>query len=117
MSIDDMIEVLTAFKGGKQIEYRSRLVDENFVDSNAPTWNFGTTEYRIKPQPIRIPFAWNDRDSLRGKWVKWIFEDKEFTVNCICERGLCFSGELFTWDRLFKDLEFIDGTPFGKLKQ
>lgn len=112
-----MIEVLKAFEEGKNIEFRSKNIGENFVASTSPNWNFGVYEYRIKPQPEYVPFTWEDRGLLRGKWVRWKFEDKEFTIDCMCERGLCFSGELFTWDRLFKDLEFIDGNIFGKLKQ
>ncbi len=71
---------------------------------------------KLAPQPEYVPFTWEDRELFRGKWVRWKFENKEFTIDCIEERGLCFSGELFTWDRLFKDLEFIDGSVFGKLK-
>lgn len=112
-----MIEVLQAFKDGKEIEFRSKVVSENFVVSTSPNWNFGHYDYRIKPQPEYVPFTWDCRDLFRGKWVRWRFEDKEFTIDCIEERGLCFSGELFTWERLFKDLEFIDGSVFGKLKQ
>lgn len=117
MSIDEMIEVLHAFKDGKEIEYfyaNKKWVD---VDTNFTQFDFSEGEYRIKPQPEYVPFTWEDRDLFRGKWVRWKFENKEFTIDCIEERGLCFSGELFTWDRLFKGLEFIDGSVFGKLKQ
>lgn len=110
-----MIEVLQAFKDGKEIEYNYHSDKWRKIDT--PSWNFYTTTFRLKPQPEYIPFTWEDRELFRGKWVRWKFEDKEFTIDCMCERGLCFSGELFTWDRLFKDLEFIDGTTFGKLKQ
>lgn len=117
MEINEMIEVLTAFKEGKKIEYRSRLVDENFIDSNAPTWNFGTTEYRIKPQPEYIPFTWEDRHLFRDKWVKKkrsnseyrIIQSEEGWVHIGVGSSLCYS-------TAFELLLFIDGTPFGKLK-
>ena len=115
MTEDEIIEVLQAFKEGKEIQF---LYNETeWKKAGCPAWNFGMTRYRIKPQPEYVPFTWEDRELFRVKWVRWKFEDKEFTIDCMCERGLCFSGELFTWDRLFKDLEFIDGTTFGKLKQ
>jgi hypothetical protein len=118
MTVREQIKVLRAFKRGSIIEWYNEnsgmwleIGNDRFT-----AFNFGKERYRIKPQPEYIPFTWEDRDLFRGKWVRWKFEDKEFTIDCMCERGLCFSGELFTWDRLFKDLEFIDGKLFGKLK-
>lgn len=57
-----MIEVLQAFEDGKEIEYRSRIVDENFTSATTPIWNFSHYDYRIKPQPTR--------EEITAQWVK-----------------------------------------------
>ena len=56
--IDYMIAVLTAFKEGKEIQYRARGnrgTDENWGDAPSPIWNWATYDYRVKPaEPRRV---------------------------------------------------------------
>ena len=57
MTIDEMIEVLTAAKEGKAIESRT-VIDDDESDTwhlnIEPKWNFQVTEYRVKPEPRRF---------------------------------------------------------------
>jgi len=55
MTHDEMIEVITAHKEGKQIEYsyRAGLGSERWqaVSSSTPLWAFDEIVYRVKPLP------------------------------------------------------------------
>lgn len=65
-----------------------------------------------------IPFTWDDRDLFRDRWVKKkgnnseyrIIQSEEGWVHLGVGSSLCYS-------TAFELLSFIDGTPFGKLKQ
>ena len=49
MTPQDMIDVIQAYKDGKQIEFKSREPNsKNWETTNCPSWSFTTTMYRIK---------------------------------------------------------------------
>lgn len=52
MTPDQIIEVVTAFKNGKKIESRNKVIG-GWTDSN-PDWNFFCFDYRVKPEPIEL---------------------------------------------------------------
>lgn len=111
-----MIEVLKAFEEGKEIEVRSSNYPEWEKCSN-PSWSFATAEYRIKPQPTYIPFTFDDRDLFRDKWIRVKGCMPESKIVDFDTNGICFKGKKFTtYEELFNDFEFIDGSIFGKLK-
>lgn len=49
-SIESMIEVLQAYKDGKEIEY-SYDDGKTWRETDQPAWNFDTIQYRIAPEP------------------------------------------------------------------
>lgn len=49
MTIDEMIEVLQAYKEGKAIQAREKGYTD-WVDTNYPFFDFDNLEYRIKEQ-------------------------------------------------------------------
>lgn len=52
MTVDQMIEVLQAFKAGKKIEYKSH--DDCYSEWSPvtiPCWAFDRGNYRVKPEP------------------------------------------------------------------
>jgi hypothetical protein len=54
MTHDEMIAVIQAHKDGKVIQFRPRIVRDEWMTKPkgvAPSWNFDNTEYRIKPIP------------------------------------------------------------------
>ena len=51
MNIDEMIEVLTAYKNGEVIQCRKNGQRE-WKKTSYPAWSFSDTEYRVKPKPI-----------------------------------------------------------------
>lgn len=50
MTVDQMIEVLTAYKAGKKIQfsYGGKWID---CHNNNPAFDFINTGYRVKPEP------------------------------------------------------------------
>lgn len=58
MTVDEMIEVLNAFKAGKKIQFRCKSLDGsicNWCDlSHEPVWDFGEYDYRVKREPSEI---------------------------------------------------------------
>ncbi len=50
MTVDEMIEVLQAYKNGKTIQVRPKLYDDkSYEDISDPSFRFGQFEYRVKP--------------------------------------------------------------------
>lgn len=59
MTIDEMIEVLEAYKNGKEIEYCDKFISSisgwNIVEN--PIWDFGNFNYRVKKAPTNLEVA------------------------------------------------------------
>lgn len=52
MTIDEKIEILQAYKDGKEIEAKTKRQDENsWVKVEEPIWNFSSYDYRVKKNP------------------------------------------------------------------
>ena len=49
MTLDEMIEVLTAYKNGEKIECGYNDTN-HWTPCNEPPWNFSITDYRIAPK-------------------------------------------------------------------
>ena len=73
MNIDEMIEVLNAYKRGEKIEYYS-TDENNWIKTNTPLFNFAICEYRIaKPEPKKIKLqAW-----LIAGEIRWLSENSQ----------------------------------------
>ncbi len=53
-TIDEMIEVLQAYKEGKTLECREAFLDRaSWKTVGDPVFSFNNTEYRIKKEPLR----------------------------------------------------------------
>jgi len=50
-TLDQMLEVITAHKEGRAIEYRSATMHDAWLMAKGPTFNFDYNEYRVKPEP------------------------------------------------------------------
>ncbi len=49
-TVDEMIEVLQAFKAGKVIQFKNGGTWDDLLE---PGWNFHDTKYRVKPKEPR----------------------------------------------------------------
>lgn len=55
MTIDQMIEVLTAAKDGKEIEFRYRdIPDDTWKPAPGLSWNFAVYDYRAAPPLVKL---------------------------------------------------------------
>jgi hypothetical protein len=67
-----------------------------------------------------IPFTFEDREMFRDKWIRNKMGKNENKINFIAaNNSVSCAGwtELESLSSLFKTHEFVDGTPFGKLKE
>ncbi len=120
--------ILQAFAEGKVIEVRTdpNVVGKGLEDMNDWTemneiehWN--NIQYRVKPEPTYRPFkdakeCW--QEMLKHQPVGFMkFKDTEsgyYMLTGIARGiGVGISDSMFSYDRVFDDYTFADGTPFG----
>lgn len=126
--VKEFYPILQAFAEGKVIEVRTdpNVVGKGLEDMNYWTemneiehWN--NIQYRVKPEPTYRPFkdakeCW--QEMLKHQPVGFMkFKDTEsgyYMLTGIARGiGVGISDSLFSYDRVFDDYTFADGTPFG----
>ena len=129
--IDEMIEVMQAYKNGEQIEFcYTDEVIKVWEDTGKPLWNWGDTDYRVKPKPKYVPFetaeefleAQNEHGQVIIQYVnkeKTVFKQSYAYVNNLGKIILYGGGDtvvLLTLEQLFNDYYYFDDdlTPCGK---
>ena len=114
-------EVMLAYADGKEIEYKNGALKDWSITS-VPTFNWGSNDFRIKPQPKCRPFkdaeeCW--REMQRHQPFGWI-KDKNTGIYKLMT--LIGNGEYdyvvgiecgFCLERIFEYYTFADGQPFG----
>ena len=113
-------KVMKAYADGKDIEYKRR--DDNLwldVINNNPEFNWNHNNYRIKQEPIYRPFK--DKEECWAEMQKhqpfgWIL-DKYYGVyenlSAVCSEKVFREGSDETFDTIYHEVTFADGTPFG----
>lgn len=119
-----LLPFIKAFAEGKTIQYAKRDMSTfrkgvEWVDLVNPGWYSEYKQYRIKPEPEYVPFTFEDRELLRDKWVKIKALGTEHKVIAVLYNGIRMGNleEITLFERALQAFEFLDGTPFGKLKQ
>lgn len=124
----ELLPIIQAFAEGKKVE--SALICDNgeWSDDIYPLWSDGYV-YRIKPEPKYRPFK--DADECWEEMQKhqpfgWIIGKSNHIRRIIESTGSMFTcngnnvliGS--TWESfayMFKQYNFADGTPLGKLEE
>lgn len=123
----ELLPIIQAFAEGKEIEYRVK--GENvWSDIFYPTW-IDDRDYRIKQEPKYRPFkdvdeCWEEMQKhqpfgwIIGKsnHIRRIIESTGSMFTCNGNNVLIGS----TWESfayMFKQYNFADGTPLGKLEE
>lgn len=113
-------KVMKAYADGKDIEYKRR--DDNLwldVINNNPEFNWNHNNYRIKQEPTYRPFK--DKEECWAEMQKhqpfgWIL-DKYYGVyenlSAVCSEKVFREGSDETFDTIYHEVTFADGTPFG----
>ena len=102
-----------------------RSIERNYidleVDNDAWKRGWGYDVESLEPYKEEyIPFTFEDREMFRDKWIRLKTGKNEHKINFISQDS---SVSCANWPQpeslsdLFKTHEFIDGTPFGKLKE
>src|SRR5699024_6197512 len=104
---------IVAFAEGRTIQAKYIGIPNEgiWVDDPAPYFDNSKYEFRIKPEPKYIPFTFEDREELRGKWVRRKGVNDELVIYNLSK--IRVNG--CTWEQSLEEFEFLDGTPFGKL--
>lgn len=120
--VAELLPFIQAFAEGKTIEFKDkRFKDEWEEISVFPNSWFKSFEYRIKPEPKYRPFKNADECWAEMKihqpfgWVK--FKDTEsgyYMITIIAINVVVGLNDTpFSYERVFDDYSFADGTPFG----
>lgn len=107
-------EIIEAFKEGKKIQVKKH--DGIWHDIDNPTF-FYYYNYRVKSEKEHIPFEWEDREILRGRWIKNKKSKVELLITAFNNDSSGFIINGFYAKYLLENYVFLDETPFGKLKQ
>jgi hypothetical protein len=74
------------------------------------------------PEIVNVPlegeyihFTFEDKELLKGKWIKHKTDSSHILINYISDTTVGIDGSYYTYEELFRDFEFIDGKPCGKL--
>ena len=103
-----------------QIMYVNPDYAQNFRDNeNFSTFTIDDRGWRVKQKPEYVPFTWDDREQLRGKWIRSkILQHLEYCILDITSISIhVYEVQSISFEKLLDSYEFIDGTPCGKLKK
>ena len=121
----EMIEVMQACERGEQIEFcYTDEVIKVWQDTNGkPLWNWGDTDYRVKPKPKYVPFETAEEFiTAQRKKGRFIIDKKSGTKynifinasNIVYLVNIYSFSFLSTLKKIFDEFTFTDGTPCGK---
>ena len=121
----EMIEVMQACERGEQIEFcYTDEVIKVWQDTNGkPLWNWGDTDYRVKPKPKYVPFETAEEFiTAQRKKGRFIIDKKSGTKynifinasNIVYLTNIYSFSFLSTLKKIFDEFTFTDGTPCGK---
>ena len=125
MEIQEMIEVLSKAKKNEKGEYinvecrSKRDIDDNWGVASNPIWDFADLDYRIKPEPKRVPLTKEDLiERIKNNQTIAIIHrnlDDIYTWAYIAEGGIKYNGfsNIINFSELMKET-FADGTPCSK---
>jgi hypothetical protein len=109
------VEIGKAILEGKEVEssYKNK---EDFSRIINPSFDFRSYDYRVKEEPIYVPFTFEDAKDLIGKAVikKGVTLVKQIIVVNSNEVG--FDANNVSFENLLDLYTFIDGSPCGKIQ-
>ena len=124
----ELLPIMQAFAEGKVIQ--NKTGENHWVDCDNPYWSDSTDSYRIKPEETYRPFKdcdeliewWDKHRTVKDRpqnampliWLKHKVEsDKKCIIIAYWDTVVFLRNEWLTLEYLFKNYEFLDGTPCG----
>lgn len=126
MNTKEMIEVMQAFIDGKEIEMR-KVHYKDWYSVSVPDWDWLNCFYRIKKELKHVAFDWEDREKLRGRWIRNKKDKNEYLITSF--KLLPFApddykpfliidvGDNYSFTEIFELFEFLDCSSCGKLEE
>lgn len=106
-------KLIHAYADGAEIELFNKH-SKKWESVDHPKWAEDLS-YRVKQKPEYIPFEWEDRELLRGKWIKNKENGSEWSVYHLNVNSDGFSVNHIDAFCLLNDYTFLDGSPCGKI--
>ena len=107
-------DVITAFKEGKEIEF-SLMDGDGWNTTDTPDFK-NDVEYRVKQKTEYVPFDFSDAEKLIGKAVK-NNDGSLFLITTFTIVGFEIGNTAISFNDLFDNFIFLDGSPCGKIKE
>ncbi len=101
-------------------EYRKGMAspDSNWIkvdiDARKSKKQIPSVVYRRRTTPQYVPYAWEDRNELRGRWYRPKYEKQHERQVTTFKYEYNFSINGWMAERFLKDYEWLDGSPCGK---
>jgi len=112
---EEKIAIMQAYCDGEAIEYTQNNQD-NWKEVINPSWNWGGSKYRVKPQPQYQPFDFTDALYLIGKIVKTKNNDFVSTITGAYLNTIVIGKFNIVYSTLLQEYLFLDDSICGKLK-
>lgn len=118
----ELLPIIQAFSEGRTIEFKDKRFKDKWDEmSEFPDFSFKSFEFRIKPKLKYRPFKNTEEcwaEMQKHQPVGFMkFKDTEsgyYMLTGISRGvGVGINDSLFSYDRVFDDYTFADGTPFG----
>ena len=115
---------------GKKYELDGVIVQVMFLDWEHTAWGLSERntcrfieareadkwkEYTEPKPPQYVPYNWEDREQLRGRWYRFKDNGVEAMVNRLKNTGDYFFINGLSIGFFFDSCEWLDGTPCGKV--
>lgn len=124
--VKELLPIIQAYAEGKQIEIKTKEGKSwsTLEEDDIQYLDFKKCDFRIKPEPKYRPFA-NAQECLEEMkkhipfgWVKdkYSFYPIEMIGTNFSKGWIKCYGIWITPERMFKDVVFLDGAPFGVKK-
>mgnify|MGYP004453032437 FL=1 len=120
--LNELSNIISAYKEGKTLQFYTsygELKDVSAEEFDIEKWYKKPKKFCIKPEPKYRPFAnteecWAEMQKHQPfGWLKVIRENARTIVNYIHNKGVIFNNGSVSFERMFDNYTFADGTPFG----
>lgn len=116
----ELVPILQAYSEGKIIQANSVEDNLGWKDLNDITlgiisnFTLNIWRLRIKSEPKLVPFTFEDNLLFRDKYVRYKGCFPLIKIISFSPKGVLLGSDAASYEYLFKENEFEDGTPCGK---
>ena len=103
-TIDEMVAVMTAARDGKPVQFKPAH-SPLWQDTITPNWNWAASDYRIKPEPKRVPLVRDDINQHRDLFRRVGFPDAVGIATIIKTEAFYTCGYWFSFSEAMVLLE------------